>query len=851
MPALARIESIAQDLRHGLRQIRLNPGFALTAVLSLALGIGANAAVFWLLDAVRLRTLPVPRPHELVQVELAGPGRMGNFRGRNAQFTNPLWETLRDRQQALDLFAWGDTTVNLSPAGEVRNVDALWVSGSFFSVLGVRPAIGRFFTRDDDRRGCGEPGAVISAALWQREFGGRADVLSRRLRLGTGTVPVIGVAPPEFFGVEVGRRVEVALPICAMAQGLDDRMLWFLSIMGRLRPGWSLDRARAHLASLSPGVLEATVPAYGPDDRRRFQAMQFVPVASSAGVSALRTAYERPLIVLMAMVALVLLIACANVANLMLARATARTQEFAVRLSMGASRGRLVQQLLTESLLLATLGGVGGVFLAWAVTQALVAQLSTPQDPIVLDLALDTRIIAFTLAISCLTVVVFGIAPALRAGRTAAGLRAGGRGMSASREKLALRRLLLTAQVALCLVLLVGGLLFVRSFGQLATMDLGFRPQGLLVVNTTLPDARYPAARRLDAARRMQDLLAAMPGVSGVARAYVIPVSGFGWDRMASIDQGGAARNVHTFMNATSPGYFDVMEIPFVVGRDFTDRDMPASPRVAIVNEEFARRCCDGRSPIGLALRLGTGATPEPTYEIVGVVKNSVYRSLKEETIPGYGTLPVVLPLAYVAAAQEEPPRATVRFILRTAVGPSGAQTGGAGMGLGGPPESLIQPAMRVLADADPELSVRFAVLTTQIDASLIRERLMATLSGCFAALATILAVGGLYGVVAYMVARRRNEIGVRMALGAGRARILRLILGEVAWLMAAGLTIGLALSLSMGRTARAILYGLEPHDPVTLVTATVLLATVGVVAAIIPARRAVRIPPTAALREP
>src|SRR6266545_731829 len=362
MNSLRLVESVWQDVRHGIRQLRHNPGFALTAILSLALGIGANAAIFQLLNAVRLRSLPVERSEELVEIRIKGEGRMGNFRGRNPVFTNALWEQVRDQQRGLAaVAAWGDTAVNLAPRGEERRAEGLWVSGSFFPMLGVRPVMGRLFAPEDDRRGCGNPGVVISHALWQREFVGSPDVLSKTLALGeqSAPVPVIGVTPPEFFGVEVGRRFDVAMPVCA-AENLDNREFFFLSVLGRRHAGWSIEKTRAHLAAISPGVFEAaTPPQYRPDAAKRFRALRLDAQPGAAGVSALRTSYEKPLWILLAIVGAVLLIACGNITNLMLARATAREQEFAIRLSIGASRARLIRQLLTESLILAGSGAIG------------------------------------------------------------------------------------------------------------------------------------------------------------------------------------------------------------------------------------------------------------------------------------------------------------------------------------------------------------------------------------------------------------------------------------------------------------------------------------------------------------
>ncbi len=827
MNGLRFFESVWQDVRHGMRQLRHHPGFALTAILSLALGIGANAAIFQLLNAVRLRMLPVERPEELVELRIQGQGRPGNYRGRNAMFSNPLWEQVKDWQQAFTgIAAWADTVVNLAPRGEVRNVEGLWVSGAFFAALGVRPALGRLFTPDDDRRGCGNPGVVISHAFWQREFGGSPDVLSRTLPVGeqSAPVPVIGVTPPEFFGVEVGRRFDVAMPVCA-AGNLDDRAFFFLSVIGRLRPDWPLEKARAHLATISPGVFEAaTPPQYSPEHAKWFRALRLEPRAGAAGVSALRTSYEKPLWILLAMVGAVLLIACGNLTNLMLARATAREQEFAVRLSLGAFRARLMRQMLTESLILAGAGAIGGVLLSSVVARFLVSLLSTMRDPIFLDLGTDWRVLGFAAAIACGACLLFGLVPAFRAGRASQAMRAAGRGLTAGREQSLARRVLLMSQVALCMVLLVSALLFIRSFEKLLTVDKGFRDQGVLVANTFFPARQYPVERRGTTYRTLLARLRAIPGVSAAAHAYLTPVSGSAMDRPVRTLQAHSSERESVYLNLVSDGYFGAMGIGLLAGRDFDDADTPRSPRVAVVNEAFVRRYYRGNAAVGETFRMpGPAFRPDETCQIVGVVKNSKYRHVQEEFPP----------IAYFAASQQEP-RTTVRFILRTA----------------GRAESLTAPVKRILAEDVPDASVRFSVLQTQIEESLLRERLMAALSGLFGVLATLMAVVGLYGVFSYMVARRQNEIGIRMALGADRASVLRMILGEAGVLLAAGLAVGLLASLAVGRAAKTLLYGLGPHDPITLSAAAFILGAAGLAASSLPARRASSLDPVSALRE-
>ncbi|MGH9672410.1 MAG: ABC transporter permease [Bryobacteraceae bacterium] len=731
---------------------------------------------------------------------------------------------MRDQQRGLaGVAAWGDTGVNLAPRGEVRSAEGLWVSGRFFPLLGVRPAVGRLFTPEDDRRGCGNPGVVISHSFWQREFGGSPDVLSKTLAVGeqNAPVPVIGVTPPEFFGVEVGRRFDIAMPVCA-ADNLDNREFFFLSVLGRRHTGWSIERTRAHLAAISPGVFEAaTPPRYRPDDAKRFRALRLDAQPGAAGVSALRTSFAKPLWILLAIVGAVLLIACGNITNLMLARATAREQEFAVRLSIGASRARLIRQLLTESLILAGAGAIAGILLSGVLARSFVSMLGTT---IFLDLSADWRVLGFTAAIACGACVLFGLAPAFRAGRASQTIRQVGRGLTAGREQFTTRRLLLASQVALCMVLLVAALLFIRSFEKLLTVDKGFRHEGVLIANTSLPARQYPVERRHAIHRALLARLRAIPGVSVAAHAYLTPISASAMDLPVRTRYAQSGERESVYLNRVSDGYFRAMGIGLLSGRDFNDRDTPSSPRVAIVNEAFMRRYFAGNAAVGEIFRMpGSASQPDDIYQIVGVVKNSKYRSV-QEAFP---------PIAYLAASQLEL-RNVVRYLLHTS----------------GRAEDLTAAVKRVFAEYVPDASVRFTVLQTQIEESLLRERLMAALSALFGVLATLMAVVGLYGVFSYMVARRQNEIGIRMALGADRASVLRMILGEAGILLTAGLTVGLLTSLAAGRAAKTLLYGIESHDPLTLSIAGLILGVAGLAASFLPAHRASSLDPVNTLRQ-
>ena len=451
---MAFIDSAWRDLRYGARLLRLNPGFTVVAILSLALGVGANTAIFQLLDAVRLRTLPVRNPEQLVEVRIADTpgGRTGQFFGRFPRLTNPLWEQVRDRQEAFSsIFAWSPTTFNLTTGGEAREAQALWVSGDFFKTLGVAPLVGRVLTGEDDRRGCSAPGAVISYAFWQREYGGNPSAIGSPLTLDGHAYDVVGVTPASFFGVDVGRTFDVAVPLCAEPlargerSGLDKPDVWFLSAFGRLRPDWTLERANAQLVAISAPIFKATLPPrYRPEDAQSYMNFKLAAYPSGTGVSSLRRNYESPLWLLLATSGLVLLIACANLANLMLARATAREREVAVRLAIGASRGRIVRQMVAESLLIAAIGAASGAVLAQWLSQFLVDLLTTENNRIFVALGIDWRIFGFTAALAVITCLVFGLMPAVRATRTqpVVAMKAGSRGSSDTRERFGLRRAL-------------------------------------------------------------------------------------------------------------------------------------------------------------------------------------------------------------------------------------------------------------------------------------------------------------------------------------------------------------------------------------------------------------------------
>jgi predicted permease len=827
------IEQAGQDVRYALRTFRRNPGFAVVAILSLTLGIGANTALFEVVNAVRLRPLPVPDPSTLVEVRLPDmDGVRGNRQTWHASVTQPVWREIQARQRALSgLFVWNRTSFNLAESGEAKLAEGLWVSGDFFMSLGIRPAAGRLLSGDDDRAGC-SPRAVLGHGFWRRAYGGDPSIVGRTIAVNSQRVEIVGVAESGFYGLEVGRAFDLILPLCAEPVFSDDGKgrvdagtTWWLSVFGRLKPGWSVARAAAHFDAMSPEVFRASLPAgYPPVSVDKYLNLKLGAYSGGSGLSQLREAYETPLWLLLAIAGLVLVIACANLANLLFARASAREREIAVRLGLGASRGRLIRQLLTESLLLVAIGSVGAVLLAAQLGQWLVAALETTDNAITLPLGVDWNVLGFACLLALTTCLLFGLAPAVRATsvEAAAVMRGGSRGPTSGRQSVTIRRALVALQIALSLSLLFGSLLFVRTLRNVLNVDPGFRAEGLIVAQLNLTGLETPADQRPMRRRQMIDLLTAVPGVQSAASVAVVPVSGSSGSNEIW-PEGDRTRGAETSINMVGRGYFATMGIPLVAGRDFDGRDTPGSTVVAIVNETFAARLGGPAAAIGRRVtREATPRQPEHTYEIVGVVRNSTYESLKEDTHP----------VAYYADEQAQGGR-YVQAIIRTAV----------------PAATATSAITAAITSADRRIRISYTVLPTMIQDSLVQERVVAALSGGFGALAALLTMVGLYGLIAYSVSRRTGEIGIRMALGAARWDIARLLMVETAQLLAIGTGCGIALAIAGGRAAETLLFGVEPYDPATLAAAAGLLSAIAMAATIAPARRATRIQPVAALR--
>jgi putative ABC transport system permease protein len=827
-------DTVLRDLRLAVRALRAAPIVSIVAVLSLTLGIGANTAIFSVLNGLVLRTLPVKDPNRLVLVsDTIDHARAWSY---------PIWLQIQQRRDLFeDAAAWSATRFNLtSGGGETQFVDGLWVSGSFFRTLGVTPHAGRILTEADDRRDARDANtvAVISHGFWQRRFGAAADIVGRRLTLDGASFTIVGVMPPEFFGAEVGRAFDVAVPLAAepLSRGrdtyLDAVSTSFLTMVGRLQPNQTAEAATAALRLAQPAIRDATngeLSAFGGAALERYLKAPFVLLPGAAGFEGagdFRGRYQRPLWTLLAVVALVLVIACVNVANLLLARANARKHELSLRLALGASRLGLARQLLTESLLLSAAGAAGGLWLATWSADVLVGQLSTSVNTVVLNVSIDRRIVAFTIALAALTTLVFGTAPALSASSAAPidALKDHSRGATPARSRLTGG--FVVAQVALSVVLLVTAGLFIRTFTQLAARPLGFEAGAVTIVTI---DARrhtsVPAARMAEFVRA-RDAVRALPEVEGAALSFITPFTG-GFTPPVKLSGTSIAIQGRLFGNLISPGWFRTLGTPLLAGRDLTDRDVPGAPRVVVVNDALARTFFPGRSPIGETLSLYPDSLRTMSLEIVGVAGDAVYSSLRSAVPPTW----------YAPLAQFDLPEFTIpsiRLSVRS--------------------RTQAPPSTRAIAAAvgtvNPDLPVTFRPLADHVHAALTQERLTARLAAFFGALALLLAALGLYGVTSYAVSGRRTEIGIRLALGAGPATIIGWVLGRVSRQVGAGIALGAALSLWASTFVAGLIYGVPPRDPATLAAAAILLSAIAAFAAWLPARRAARIDPIAVLRE-
>ena len=828
------------DLSYAVRTFRKSPVFVTVAVLSLAFGIGANTAIFTLVDQVLLRLLPVKDPQQLVLLWGRGP-HYGSNNGRY-KLSYPMYEDFRDYNQVFSgMFCRWGTSMNVSAEGKTERVDGELVSGTYFPVLGVGAALGRVFTPDDDKTPGGHPVAVISYRYWLSRFAASPDVIGKKILVNGYPLTIIGVSRAGFDGTDPGSSPQIRVPVMMKAQmdpvgssfsyNFTARRGRWVNVFGRLRPGVTLEQAKAALQPFFHQMLEMEVQQKefaraAPETRQRFLTMWIDLLPASKGDSELRRQFSSALLVLTAIVGLVLLIACANVANLLIARATARQKEIAVRLALGASRYRIVSQLLIESLTLAVAGGIAGLVLAVWMDEALISFLPTGDTPLTISTTPDWRILSFNLAVSLLTGIIFGLVPALQSTRSQlAGTLKDQVGSIAGGTSVGMRKALVAAQVTLSLLLLIGAGLFVRSLKNLKDLDPGFQTSNLLefAVNPTMNG--YKPERSLDFYRQLRENLDAVPGIESSALAVIPVLTGDEWDNSMAVE-GFAHKPTETpdpHMQFISPDYFKTMNIPILVGRDFRMSDGRGAPKVCIVNEKFARRYFKDGNALGRHIGMGGDPGTKLDIEIVGVVRDTKYESMRDEIPlevyePYHQVEFVIGMVAYVRTARQ--------------------------------PEQAFSSIRQVVSRLDPNLPVSdMKTLEKQQEESLITERLVATLSTGFGILATLLAAIGLYGVMAYMVAQRTREIGVRMALGAASADIVWLVMKEVLLLAGIGIAIGLSAAWGLTRFAKSQLYGIQPNDALTIALATTGIVLVAIFAGYIPARRAATVDPMRALR--
>ena len=845
------VEMVGRDFGYALRTLRRSRGFALVAALTLALGIGANTAIFTLLDQVLLRLLPVKNPQQLVLLTMRGK-HYGNNWGGNA-ISYPMYRDFQDHNEVFSgMFCRFPNPVSMTFGAQSERVAAELVSGTYFDVLGVGTALGRAFTPEDDRVPDGHPLVMLSYDFWRQRFGGDRQIVGKTVLINKHEMTIIGVAQAGFDGVELGYSAKIFIPvmmekeiIIGPMKMLTDRRSRWVNAFGRLRPDVTETKAKAALQPFMHSMLEMEVKEAAFHNASAYAREQFLKcwidvLPGSQGRASLRRELRTPLWVLMATTGMVLLIACANIANLLLARATGRQKEIAVRLAMGATRGRIVGQLLIETLSLSALGGILGLALAFWADKALMA-VYLPSDSNALNISAvpDFRILLFTLAVSVVTGVIFGLAPALQStrpdvGRTlkdqAGAVVGGGHGR--------LRNVLVVTQVALSLLLLIGAGLFLRSLKNLSNRGTGFPAERLVGFNIDPSLNGYTPQQLNGFYQQLTDSLGAIPGVKSVAVASMRIMENNEWDSGLTAEGYSPTKaddHPQAYMNQIGPGYFATLGVPIVAGRDFrlTDNhvikradatdDFDTTPTTVIINEKFAQRFFAGHNPVGMHLGFGTDPGTHTDMEIIGVVKDIKYTNLRDE-----------IPIQAYVPYMNSPYLGGMTIYVRTA----------------GEANQLMSSVRARMRELDANVPIyKMRTMEEQISNSLATERMIASLSTVFGFVATVLAIIGLYGVMSYSVAQRTREIGIRMALGAEQGKVIGMVMREVVTLIAIGIGVGVPAALVLTRVVKSQLYGLEAHDPWTLGLATGLLAMVACAAGYLPALRASRVDPMKALR--
>ena len=822
-----------QDLRYAFRNLRRSPVFTTVAMASIALGIGANTAIFTIADQVLLRSLPVRNAADLVRINTDGP-QSGTVFGMD-RFSFPMYQDLRQHNTALrNIAARFGTPLNLTYNSRSERIDAEIVSGTWFDTLGLATAIGRGITPEDDKTPGGHPVVVLTYDYWQSRFAGNPAILNQKIDLNGHPMTVIGVTARGYRGLDPAARVQALVPIMMKKEmtptwyGLDNRRVIWLQLVGCLKPGVSAVQARASLEPVYHAMLITEMPTIKfrtEESRARFARKPLLFEPATKGVSDLRGSIAEPLEILLAIVGLLLLIACANVANLLLARAVNRRREIAVRLAVGAGRWALMRQLLVESLLLSIAGGAAGILFAWWTGAALLGLLGESAGS-ALSAVPDARILAFTFVLSAITGVLFGLAPAWQATSPdlALTLKDQAGNVSAGGGHVRLRKALVVSQVALSLLMLIGAALFARSLHNLKSVDLGFRRERLLSFSVDPSLGGYQAERIRQFAEELVTKIGQTRGVRSAAVGTVTLITGD--ENRVSIAlenrEPKAGEDMNPLYDSVGPGFFRTMGIPILAGREFTERDRAGAPRVAVVNDAFAKYYFGNENPIGQRFRRRSEA-PGHGIEIVGVVRTSKYSTVNEKAQK----------VMYLAYLQDTNPSAMLLYARTEA-----------------DPKALFGVLRREANALDPNLPLTgMRTMEDQLDESLSNQRMMAGLSVFFGSLATLLAAVGLYGVMAYTVSRRTREIGIRVALGAGRGTLLNLVMREVVVLTALGVAIAIPAAIVLTQLVRTQLYGVAPADPVSIVLAALVLVAVALLAGYIPAERATRVNPISALR--
>jgi predicted permease len=830
--------NFVQDLKYALRTLGKNPGFAIVAVITLALGVGANTAIFSLTDQVLLRLLPVERPQELAILRSPGPspGRNWNDGPGGTSFSYPAYKNLRDQNQVFSgLLARFSTQVSVAAQGSSELATGELVTGNYFTVLGVQPAMGRVLGVEDETAPGANPVVVLSYGYWKRRFGLDSSILNKQLVVNGHSLTIVGVSRAGFSGVQVGQVPDLFLPMTLKAQmtpnwdGLADRNDHWLAMIGRLKPTMSVSRAEAGIAPTYRAMLETESPAKEHDSKARqeFLNRKLILDPGSKGRPILQQDTKGPLLALMGMVGLVLLIACANLASLLVARGEARQREIALRLALGASRWRLVRQLMAESLVLAIAGGAAGVMLASWTLSVIVKAIPEDVGGAGLVPRLDYRVLIFAAAISILTGVLFGLAPALRATGTdlQSVLKDQGSSVSAGKANVRTRKLLLASQIALTAVLLTAAGFFAHSLLNLSRQDLGVRPDHVLQFSISPELVGYTPAQSIVLVERMRKSFESLPGVRAVSASEIPMLANSNSSSNITVqgykEQENEDMNVN--QNWVGPNFLAAMGAPLMSGREINESDTATAPNVAVVNEKFAHRFFAGRDPIGQHFGFGGGDNVHLDVEIVGVVKDSKNVDLRQAVDPY-----VLVPFSHSSHF------GNATFYVRS----------------NQDPVSLSTAVRKTVQDYDGKLSVfGLRTLTAQLDAITFTDRLVTYFSLALGLLASLLAAVGLYGVMAYVVARRTREIGIRMALGATQRNVAGMVLHEIAGIAAVGLVIGLTAAYAIGRVLESLLFGVKASDPFVFVAATGLLIIVAMLAGWLPARKAANVDPMVALR--